>query len=468
MTITVIGAGLAGAEAARTLSRSGFKVRLHEMKPRQFSPAHKYYNFAELVCSNSLKADRLSTSAGLLKAEMRMLGSLTLEAAELTRVPAGGALAVDRTAFSDEITRRIKSDPNIEVIHGEVTEFPESNTIIATGPLTSDLFAQAIKTKLASMFGKSCETGMSTELLGFYDAAAPIVTAESINMEKAFAASRYNKDDADYINCPFTREEYEIFYNALITAESAPLHDFDKPNYYEGCMPVEVLAKRGFDSVRYGCMKPVGIYYPEGYVSAPQKSGQNRPLRPFANVQLRKENKDGTLYNIVGFQTNLKFGEQKQVFSLIPGLENAEFVRYGVMHRNTFLDSPRLLDRNFMLRNSDNIYFAGQITGVEGYMESAASGILAARAVVNAVNNKVNRELPPTTMLGALTRYVCGADSVFPADCNISTRVSLFQPMGANMGLLPPLETRAKKKAERYERLHERAVGAIAQLKIEN
>jgi methylenetetrahydrofolate--tRNA-(uracil-5-)-methyltransferase len=354
---------------------------------------------------------------------MRALGSLTLEVAEQTRVPAGGALAVEREAFANEITRRIRANPDIEVIEGEVTDFPERNAIIATGPLTSDAFADAISAKCG-------------------DAAAPIVTAESIDMSAAFAATRYGKGDADYLNCPFTKEEYVRFYDALITAESAKLHDADNCQlsivncklYYEGCMPVEVLAKRGIDSVRYGCMKPVGLTDP--------RSG----FRPYAAVQLRKENSEGTMYNLVGFQTNLKFGEQKRVFSMIPGLENAEFVRYGVMHRNTFLDSPKLLDSRFMLRGSENVYFAGQITGVEGYMESAASGIVAGLAIAGNKERGIrNNEFPPETMIGALTRY-------------ISSPNANFQPMGANMGLLPPLDAVVKGKQERYEKLAERAL----------
>jgi methylenetetrahydrofolate--tRNA-(uracil-5-)-methyltransferase len=430
MTVAVIGAGLAGVEAAHTLAAHGVQVRLHEMKPQKFSPAHTNAGFAELVCSNSLKADRLTTAGGLLKAEMRLLskaGSLTLDVAEQTKVPAGGALAVDRAAFSDEITRRITANPNIEVISGEVTEFPQSNAVIATGPLTSDTFAETIRQKCGGW-------------LSFYDAAAPIVTADSIDMNRVFPASRYDKGDADYLNCPFTREEYELFYNALITAEVAPLHDFDKVIVYEGCMPVEVLAKRGIDAVRYGCMKPVGLTDP--------RTGR----RPYAAVQLRKENSAGTMFNLVGFQTNLKFGEQKRVFSLIPGLENAEFVRYGVMHRNTFINSPKLLDSSFKLRESDNLYFAGQITGVEGYMESAASGIVAALAIAGKLP-----KLPRTTMLGALTRYVSDES------------VLNYQPMGANMGLLPPLDRVIKNKQERYEALAELAIAdlkaAIADLK---
>jgi methylenetetrahydrofolate--tRNA-(uracil-5-)-methyltransferase len=466
MTVTVIGAGLAGVEAAHALSRHGVKVKLHEMKPAQYSPAHKYSGFAELVCSNSLKADAepafanpaspgsrvLPRSASaLLKAEMRLLGSLTLQVAEQTKVAAGGALAVDRERFSDEITRRILADPNIEVITGEVANFPERNAIIATGPLTSDKFAQSIAKHVG-------HDALGVPFLGFYDAAAPIVTAESIDMSKAFMASRYGKGDADYINCPFTREEYEVFYNALINAEIAPLHDFDvpqgspalpdaaqeqprsgvAPKFYEGCIPVEILAKRGIDSLRFGCMKPVGLHYPAGYPHISAENGQNP--RPWGVLQLRAENAEKSMYNIVGFQTNLKFGEQKRVFRLIPGLENAEFVRYGVMHRNTFINSPRLLDSSFKLSGSENIYFAGQITGVEGYMESAASGIISGLAMAGRLP-----DFPRSTMLGALTNY-------------ISTPNENFQPMGANMGLLPPLTDKIRNKQERYEKLAERAL----------
>ncbi|MDR0222855.1 MAG: methylenetetrahydrofolate--tRNA-(uracil(54)-C(5))-methyltransferase (FADH(2)-oxidizing) TrmFO [Oscillospiraceae bacterium] len=421
MTVTVAGAGLAGVEAAYALSRRGFDVKLYEMKPLKYSPAHKYPGFAELVCSNSFKADGLSSAAGLLKAEMRLLGSLTLEAAELTRVMAGGALAVDRAAFSDEVTRRVKSAPNIEIIEGEVTEFPRKNAVIATGPLTSDALAEAIREKCGG-------------LLNFYDAAAPVITAESIDFEKTFTASRYGKGGADYINCPLDEGEYEAFRDALITAGTAPLREFDKPNYYEGCMPVEILAKRGRDALRFGCMKPVGLTVP--------KTGR----RPFANAQLRAENAGGSMYNIVGFQTNLKFGEQKRVFGMIPGLENAEFVRYGVMHRNTFLDGPRLLDANFALRGAENVFFAGQITGVEGYMESAASGIMAGMALAARLLGKEPVAFPETALTGALARYVSDKS------------VGVFQPMGANMGLLPPLGFAVKGKRERYGELAKRAL----------
>ena len=423
MKVKVIGAGLAGCEAAMQLARRGFEVELFEMKPKKYSPAHKYEGFAELVCSNSLKSARVDSACGLLKEEMRRLGSVVVEAAEKTAVPAGGALAVNRTAFSDEVTRIVKSIPNITVISEEVSEFPTENTVICTGPLTSDAFAEKIRER--------CGEGLS-----FYDASAPIVTAQSIDFGIAFAATRYDKGDADYINCPMTREEYEAFYNALVSAESAPLHEFDKRDFtvYEGCMPVEVLAKRGFDSVRYGCMKPVGLTDP--------RTGR----RPFAAVQLRKENTEGTLYNIVGFQTNVKFGEQKRVFSMIPGLQNAEFARYGVMHRNTFIDSPRLLDRHYMLKGSDNVFFGGQITGVEGYVESAASGIMAGRALADRLSGKEPTVFPRTTMLGALSEYISDGSVVN------------FQPMGSNMGILPPLDTEIRDKRAKYMALAERAL----------
>ncbi len=432
--VTVIGAGLAGCEAAWQLANAGIKVRLCEMKPAKYTPAHKYSGFAELVCSNSLKASRVNSAAGLLKEEMRRLGSLTVPCAVETAVPAGGALAVDRTLFSDLVTEKIHSHPNIEICSGEVTEIPEGNVIIASGPLTSDALAESIKK-------------ISGGYLSFYDAAAPIVTFESINMERAFFGARYGRGDDDYINCPFTKEEYLEFYNAIVSAESAPLHDFDAPQelhnkndsftVYEGCMPIEVLAKRGEETMRYGAMKPVGLNDPV----------TNR--RPYAVVQLRKENSSGTMYNIVGFQTNLKFGEQKRVFSLIPGLENAEFVRYGVMHRNSFLNSPKLLDADFSLRSDRRIFFAGQITGVEGYMESAASGIMAGINMTRKLNGKDSLILPTDTMIGALSHYISDES------------VTDFQPMGANMGILPPCPTRIKDKQERYRIVAEAALMSL-------
>lgn len=427
----VVGAGLAGCEAAWQLARHGISVRLYEMKPKKFTPAHKYKGFAELVCSNSLKAMRINSAAGLLKEEMRRLGSLTVACAEENSVPAGGALAVDREKFSDSVTERIMNEPLIEVISEEVNIVPEGNVVIATGPLTAEGLAEDIK-RLCGGY------------LSFFDAAAPIVTYESLDKDKVFFAARYDRGDDDYINCPFTKEEYLRFYNEIIHAESAPLHDFDRPEncrddftVYEGCMPIEVLAKRGEETMRYGAMKPVGLTDP--------KTGR----RPYAAVQLRKENSEGTLYNIVGFQTNLKFGEQKRVFSLIPGLENAEFVRYGVMHRNSFLNSPKLLDADFSLRTRPNLFFAGQMTGVEGYMESAASGIMAGLNLSRKIMGQTEIVLPRETMIGALSRYISDES------------VSDFQPMGANMGILPSLEEHIRGKQERYQAAADRALGAF-------
>ncbi len=422
--VTVIGAGLAGSEAAWQLANRGYSVTLCEMKPQKYSPAHKYSGFAELVCSNSLKSADTASACGMLKEEMRYMGSLTMEAAEATKVSAGGALAVNREQFSDYITEKLKNHPNIEIVAEEITDFPQNNTIIATGPLTSDAFAEKIQEKCGAP-------------LSFYDAAAPIVTAESIDMELAFFATRYDKGDADYINCPMTREEYEAFYSELVNAESVPLKAFENLKVYEGCMPVEVLAKRGIESVRYGCMKPVGLTDP--------RTGR----RPYAVVQLRKENNEGTLYNLVGFQTNLKFGEQKRVFSMITGLRNAEFVRYGVMHRNTFLNGPAMLESSYKLKNSDNIYFAGQITGVEGYVESAMSGIVAGINLARALEGKAALVLPETSMSGALGKH-------------ISTENKDFQPMGANMGILPPLPDRIKDKKLRYRAVADRGLADLS------
>ena len=425
--VTVIGAGLAGCEAAAKLSSLGFRVVLREMKPEKYSPAHKSENFAELVCSNSLKALRLESAAGLLKEEMRRLGSVVMEAAEKTSVAAGGALAVDRDLFSEYITDKIRSDPNIEVVTGEVTELPESGAVIvATGPLTSDALAENLRER----FGGT---------LSFYDAVAPIVTADSLDWDRVFLGARYDRGDADYVNCPRERDEYDAFYDALVSAERAPLHEFDSadPKVYEGCMPVEIMASRGRDTLRFGPLRPVGLSDP--------KTGR----RPWANVQLRRENAAGTLYNLVGFQTNLKFGEQKRVFSMIPGLENAEFVRYGVMHRDTFMDSPRLLDRNLSLKSEPRLFFAGQFTGVEGYTESAATGILAGINAARYLSGEAPLILPETTMLGALVGYITDES------------VSNFQPMGANMGILPPLENKIRHKDERYAALAQRATAAL-------
>ncbi len=424
MKVTVIGAGLAGVEAAHQLSKRGIKVTLCEMKPQKRSPAHKTDLFAELVCSNSLKAERLNSAAGLLKAEMKLFDSVTVAAAYETKVPAGGALAVDRDKFSSLITQRILSDENITVRSGEVTEIPDGVVIIAAGPLMSDALSKAVGEKIGEDF------------LSFYDAAAPIVTKDSIDFSSAFAASRYERGgEDDYINCPLNKAEYEAFIKELVSAESAPLHDFDgTPEVYEGCMPVEIMAKRGENTLRFGPMKPVGLTDP------------NTGHRPWAVVQLRKENEGGTTYNLVGFQTNLKFGEQKRVFSMIPALKNAEFVRYGVMHRNSFINAPQLLDANWSLKNDKNIFFAGQITGVEGYMESAASGILAGINAANYILGEKPLELSNLTMMGALNRHITDTTS------------KNYQPQGAAFGLLPPLDEIIKDKKERYEKLAQRAI----------
>ena len=434
--ISVIGAGLAGCEAAWQLAEAGFRVDLYEMKPKKFTPAHKYNGFAELVCSNSLKASRVNSAAGLLKEEMRRLGSLTVSCAEATAVPAGGALAVDREKFSDMVTEKITGNPNITVHCEEITEIPDGNVIVATGPLTTG--------ELAADIEKVCGGYLS-----FYDAAAPIVTYDSLDKEKIFFAARYGRGDDDYINCPFTKEEYTAFWNELKNAESAPVHDFDKPKgkddftVYEGCMPIEVLAKRGEETMRYGAMKPVGLSDPV--------TGK----RPYAVVQLRKENSGGTLYNIVGFQTNLKFGEQKRVFSMIPGLAEAEFVRYGVMHRNSFINSPKVLNGDFSVRTRRNLFFAGQITGVEGYMESAASGIMAGINMARLLEERETLILPKETMIGALARYIS------------DETVENFQPMGANMGILPEIDVRIKDKQERYQVIADRALKSFEEYMTE-
>ncbi len=422
--INVFGAGLAGVEAANIIASHGIRVKLYEMKPKSFSPAHKSENFAELICSNSLKAARVNSAAGLLKEEMKRLGSLLVPIALEAAVPAGGALAVNRDIFSEKATSSILNNPLIEVIHDEVTEIPEDGiTIVATGPLTSGKLADAISSKCGGF-------------LSFFDAAAPIVSADSLDMSKCFKQSRYDKGDDDYINCPMNKEEYENFIFELTNAERAPVHDFDvnNPKVYEGCMPVEVMAQRGADTLRFGPLKPVGLRDP--------RTGH----RPWAVVQLRTENKENTLYNLVGFQTNLKFPEQKRVFGMIPGLENAEIVRYGVMHRNTFLNSPKLLNGDFSLRNSPNIFFAGQITGVEGYMESASSGLMAGINAVRRYKGEETVVLPETTMIGALSRYISSSVS---AD---------FQPMGANFGVLPAIEPKIKDKKLRYTALSDRAL----------
>ncbi len=433
MKVKVIGAGLAGCEAAWQLAENGIQVELFEMKPKKFSPAHKYNGFAELVCSNSLKAERIESAAGMLKEEMRKLGSLTMKAAAATKVSAGGALAVNREEFSDFITKRINSHPLIKVISEEITDIPSDGyVIIATGPLTSEPLAESIR--------KICG-----EYLYFHDAAAPIVTFESLNKDLVFYASRYGKGEADYINCPMDKEEYLRFYNELVNAESAPLKEFEKEHIerfkvYEGCMPIEVLAKRGEDTMRFGPLKPVGLTDP--------RTGK----RPYAVVQLRKENNEGTMYNLVGFQTNLKFPEQKRVFSLITGLENADFVRYGVMHRNTFINSPKLLNKQFRMRTNERIYFAGQITGVEGYIESAASGIYAGLSLARKLKGLPVFDLPRETMLGALSEYISDES------------VENFQPMGCNMGILPPLSEHIRDKKLRYEAIAKRGLEKLDEL----
>lgn len=427
MLVTVVGAGLAGCEAAWQIANSGIKVRLYEMKPQKYTPAHKYKGFAELVCSNSLKAARIDSAAGLLKEEMRLLGSLLVPCAHENSVEAGGALAVDREKFSDTVTKKIIEHKNIEVISEELNTIPDGEVIIATGPLTSDNLADNI-------------SKITGESLSFFDAAAPIVTFESLNKDLVFFASRYDKGDADYVNCPMNKEEYLNFYNALLTAETAQLKEFEKSPFkvYEGCMPIEILAKRGEDTMRFGPLKPVGLI--------DKRTGK----RPYAVVQLRKENREGTLYNLVGFQTNLKFAEQKRVFSMITGLENCEIVRYGVMHRNSFINSPIVLNHSFQMKNNPSIYFAGQITGVEGYMESAASGILAGINMVRKLNNKDALKLPLTTMMGALSRYISD-----------EYNKDNFQPMSSNMGILPELGERIKDKKLKYQAYANRSIADL-------
>lgn len=426
--INVIGAGLAGSEAAWQAARLGVPVRLYEMKPEKRTPAHSYSGFAELVCSNSLRSLQLSNAIGLLKEELRRLGSLIMEAADANTVPAGAALAVDRYAFSDYITDRIKSHPLIEVIPCEVTEIPDGITVVASGPLTSDALAETIHGMLGEGY------------LSFFDAAAPIVDFASVDMTKAYFASRYGKGEASYINCPMEKDEYDRFYEALVTAEEAHIKDFDKKELkvFEGCMPVEVMAKRGRDTLLYGPLKPVGLPYP----------GTDR--EPYAVVQLRAENAAGTMYNLVGFQTHLTFGEQKRVFGMIPGLENAEFLRYGVMHRNTYLNSPKLLSADYSLMKSPDIFFAGQMTGVEGYIESTSSGWLAG---VNAARRALGLEpaVPEKkTVIGALAGYVS------------DRTVTNFQPMNANFGIVDPLGYRVKGgKTAKNEALAKRALDCI-------
>ena len=427
-TVTVVGAGLAGSEAAWQLAQRGIGVELIEMKPHKKSPAHHTDDFAELVCSNSLRGDRLENAVGLLKEELRRCGSLILSCADATRVEAGGCLAVDRHAFARMVTEKLKDHPNITVTEKEVTQVPQGPVIIATGPLTSDALSDAI----GEYFG--------TDYLHFFDAAAPLVTAESVDMDKAWWQSRYDRGNADYVNCAMNKEEYEAFIAELVKAEEAEVHGFEDQNVFEGCMPVEVMARRGPDTLRYGPLKPVGLTDP--------KTGKE----PYAVVQLRLDNAVGSIYNLVGFQTHLKFGEQKRVFSMIPALKNAEFVRYGVMHRNTFLRSPKLLDRWYADRRDPMVAFAGQMTGVEGYVESAASGFLAAVAMAAKVQGRPLPEFPNTTAIGALGLYVS------------DERIENFQPMNINFSIIAPLEQRIRKKAEKNLAIANRSLEVIGKL----
>ena len=426
MKVTVIGAGLAGSEAAWQLANRGIQVDLYEMKPKKMTPAHHSPDFAELVCSNSLRGDRLENAVGLLKEELRRVGSLILQCADATRVEAGGCLAVDREGFARMVTEKIKNHPNITVYGEEVTQVPEGPVIIATGPLTSDAMSQAI----GEYFGQ-------TGYLHFFDAAAPLVTAESIDMDLAWWQSRYDRGTPDYINCALSKEQYEAFIQELTTAEEAEVHGFEDKNVFEGCMPVEVMARRGFDTLRYGPLKPVGLTDP--------KTGKE----PYAVVQLRQDNAAKSVYNLVGFQTHLKFGEQKRVFSMIPALKNAEFVRYGVMHQNTFLQSPKLLDEYYADRRNPLVAFAGQMTGVEGYVESTASGYLAAVAMAAKIQGKEPPAFPKTTAIGALGRYV--------SDSSIEN----FQPMNINFSIIAPLEKRIRKKAEKNLAIANRSLEII-------
>ncbi len=427
MKVKVIGAGLAGSEAAWQLANRGLEVALYEMKPRKMTPAHHSADFAELVCSNSLRGDRLENAVGLLKEELRRVGSLILQCAEATRVEAGGALAVDREGFARMVTEKIKNHPNITVISEEVTEVPEGPVIIATGPLTSDAMSEAI----AGYFGSE------TDYLHFFDAAAPLVTADSIDMNLAWWQSRYDRGTPDYINCAMNKEQYEAFIQELTTAEEAEVHGFEDKNVFEGCMPVEVMARRGFETLRYGPLKPVGLTDP------------NTGKEPYAVVQLRQDNAAKSVFNLVGFQTHLKFGEQKRVFSMIPALRDAEFVRYGVMHQNTFLQSPKLLDKYYADRRDPLVAFAGQMTGVEGYVESTASGYLAAVAMAARLQGRELPDFPKTTAIGALGLYI--------SDGSIEN----FQPMNINFSIIAPLEKRIRKKAEKNLAIANRSLEVI-------
>ena len=427
--VTVVGAGLAGSEAAWQLAQRGICVELVEMKPHKMSPAHHSANFGELVCSNSLRGDRLENAVGLLKEEMRQLDSLIIACADATRVEAGGCLAVDREGFSALITEKIRNHPNITVREEEITQMPQGPVIVATGPLTSDAFSKAI----GEYFGQ--------DYLHFFDAAAPLVTAESVDMDLAWWQSRYDRGTPDYINCALSREEYEAFVNELVSAQEAEVHGFEDKKVFEGCMPVEVMARRGFETLRYGPLKPVGLTVP--------RTGNE----PYAVVQLRQDNAAKSVFNLVGFQTHLKFPEQKRVFSMIPALQNAEFVRYGVMHQNTFLQSPKLLDRYYADRRNPLVAFAGQMTGVEGYVESAASGLLAALAMAAKVQGNEPPQFPQTTAIGALALYIS------------DERIENFQPMNVNFSIIAPLEQRIRKKAEKNLAIANRALAVIAEMK---
>ena len=426
--ITVLGAGLAGSECAWQLAERGVRVRLVEMKPAKKTPAHVSPFFGELVCSNSLRSDELTNAVGLLKAEMRAMGSLIMQSADQNRVAAGGALAVDREGFARTITERLYAHPKIEIIEAEATEIPDGDVVVATGPLSSDAIAERI-------------AALCPGSLHFFDAVAPIVTLESVDMSSAFFASRYNKGTADYVNCPMDREEYDAFVRELAAAKEAPVHGFDDGGVFEGCMPVEVMARRGADTLRYGPLKPVGLVDP--------RTGRAN----WAVVQLRRDNADGTLYNLVGFQTHLTWGEQKRVFSMIPALKNAEFVRYGVMHRNTYLNSPQLLDRYYRLKSEPRIRFAGQMTGVEGYVESAASGMLAGIEAAAELLGMPHADFPQETAIGALALYVSGGS------------VGDFQPMNVNFGLIPPLDHRVRGKRNKNAEISQRSLAIIESLK---
>ncbi|MEK5102398.1 FADH(2)-oxidizing methylenetetrahydrofolate--tRNA-(uracil(54)-C(5))-methyltransferase TrmFO [Cytobacillus sp. FSL M8-0252] len=423
--VNVVGAGLAGSEAAWQIAKRGIQVRLYEMRPVRQTAAHHTDKFAELVCSNSLRANNLTNAVGVLKEEMRQLNSVIISSADESAVPAGGALAVDRHDFAARVTEAVKNHPNVTVINEEVTDIPEGITVIATGPLTSELLSE----KLRELSGE--------DYLYFYDAAAPIIEKDSINMDKVYLKSRYDKGEAAYLNCPMNEEEFNVFYEALINAETVPLKEFEKEIFFEGCMPIEVMASRGKKTMLFGPMKPVGLEDP--------KTGK----RPYAVVQLRQDDAAGTLYNIVGFQTHLKWGPQKEVLRLIPGLENAEIVRYGVMHRNTFINSPKVLKSTYQFKNRESLFFAGQMTGVEGYVESAASGLIAGINAARLVKGQETVEFPIETAIGSMARYIANAN---PKN---------FQPMNANFGLFPELEKRIKGKQERNEQHANRALEAI-------